>query len=120
MTLVKRYLVGIFSVAALGLASLPANAQTNQTSTQSVNQNAATVGDENYIYQRADQINIQNSRQRVRGRRSGGQVNQGNDQYTDQSAGAVGYRNSIEQRSRVINTQRNSVRRDQRGRRDRY
>ncbi|ALF54823.1 hypothetical protein ACX27_21505 [Nostoc piscinale CENA21] len=108
----KRYLVSIFSIAALGLASLPAYADTNQTSTQVINQNAAAVGDENYIYQRADQINIQNSRQRIRGRRSGGRVNQDNAQFTGQSAGAVNYRNSIEQRSRIINTQRNSIRRD--------
>jgi hypothetical protein len=116
----KRYLVSIFSVAALGLVSLPADAQTNQRSDQTVEQNAAAVGDDNYIYQRADQINIQNNRSRVRGRRSGERVNQDSSQYTGQSAGGVGYGNTIEQNSRVINTQRNSVRRDQRGRRGRY
>ncbi|MCC5637716.1 hypothetical protein LC593_18095 [Nostoc sp. CHAB 5844] len=115
----KRYLVSIFSIAALGLASLPADAQTTQRSTQSVNQNAAIVGDDGYILQRADQINIQNSRQRLRGRRSGGRVNQDNGQFTDQSAGSVGYGSAVEQRSRLINIQRNSIRRE-RSRRDRY
>lgn len=111
----KRYLVGIFSVAALGLTSLPAHADTKQNSTQIVEQNAAAVGDQNVIYQRADQINIQNSRQRFRGRRPG-RVNQGNSQFTGQSAGAVNYGNYVEQRSRLINTQRNSIRRQQRRR----
>ncbi|MBE9205410.1 hypothetical protein IQ244_02455 [Nostoc sp. LEGE 06077] len=112
----KRYLVSIFSVAALGLASLPVHAETNQTSTQTVEQNAAIVGNDSQIYQRADQINIQNSRQRIRGRRSGGRVNQDNGQYTGQSAGAVGDGGRIGQRSRLINIQRNSIRRDQRRR----
>jgi len=120
MILSKRYLVSIFSVAALGLISLPADAQTNQTSTQTIEQNAANVGDDNQIYQRADQINIQRNNQRLRGRRSGGRVNQDSYQDTRQSGGNVGYGNSSRQRSRVINTQRNSVRRDERGRRGRY
>lgn len=120
MILSKRYLVSIFSVAALGLISLPADAQTNQTSTQTIEQNAANVGDDNRIYQRADQINIQRNNQRLRGRRSGGRVNQDSYQDTRQSGGNVGYGNSSRQRSRVINTQRNSVRRDERGRRGRY
>lgn len=115
----KRYLVSIFSVAALGLVSLPADAQTNQTSTQTIEQNAANVGDYNSTYQRADQINIQNNRQRVRGRRSGGRVNQDSFQDTRQTTGNVGYGNESRQDSRLINIQRNSIRRD-RGRRDRY
>ncbi len=97
----KTCLLGLGSVAALGLVSLPVRAE--QVNTQVTNQSAAAVGNYNQIGQLSTEISVQQQQ------RSLFQMPDRQDslQSVQQNAGAVGIENRIRQESQQVNVQKN-------------
>jgi hypothetical protein len=100
------YFLGIVLTTAIGFTAISARAD-EQVNTQVTNQSAGAVGNGNSIFQRSDQISVQ--QQKRTGRSSDGTL-QDSLQQTDQAAGAVGNDNYVEQNSSQLNIQQNSHR----------
>ncbi|WP_250122792.1 hypothetical protein [Chroococcidiopsis sp. CCMEE 29] len=106
----KSFMLSLVSVAALGFFSLPARA--DQTSVQLNNQEAAAVGEYNYIGQESSQISTQEQVGKYGVAEKYKTERQEAIQDAKQAAGAVGRGNRIRQTSEqlTIQQQNNSYR----------
>ncbi|ARV58966.1 hypothetical protein BZZ01_10245 [Nostocales cyanobacterium HT-58-2] len=103
----KTFIVGILSVATLGIVSLPVQAE--QTSTQGSNQTATITGNNNQINQYIIQVNVQKNRGNWKGKHQPSQPQQSSSQGATQSAEAVGDGNQINQDIQQVNDQQQNV-----------
>lgn len=100
----KSYIVGLISVAVLGVFSLPVRAE--KRSTQGSNQTATITGDNNQINQYIIQVNVQKNRGNWKRKH---QPQQNSSQGATQSADAVGDGNRINQDIQQVNTQQQNI-----------
>ncbi len=102
----NTYAIALLSFAAFGFTAMPASA--DKITTQIINQNAAIVGDGNYIEQNSTQLSIQNQPKKTHNSRSNNSrptTNQVSTQKNEQNAAIVGNDNYLEQNSTQVNVQ---------------
>lgn len=103
----NSYAIALLTFAAFGFTAMPARA--DRITTQTINQNAAIVGDGNYIEQNSTQLSIQNQpkshNSRSNSRSNARVTNQVSTQDSEQNAAIVGNDNYLEQSTTQVNVQ---------------
>lgn len=102
----QAYWVGLISAAALGLVSLPAQAN-EQNSVQISKQTSAVVGDFNHVFQHSTQVSTQQQQGRYSkyGKAKFEFSDQNIAQEIEQTSGVVGIGNYVRQKSDQITVQ---------------